>query len=41
MDTTELSWRDKVAIVDVTTRVAVAMFLMIVAFCELLVVVRG
>lgn len=41
MDTTDLTWRDKVAILDVTARIAVTMLLAVVAFCELLLVVKG
>ena len=37
MDTSLLTWRDKVAIADTTARIAVAMFLGVVAFCEVLV----
>ncbi|MFN7917095.1 MAG: hypothetical protein U0Q55_17250 [Vicinamibacterales bacterium] len=36
MDTANLSWRDKVAIVDTTLRIALAMFLAMAGFCELL-----
>jgi hypothetical protein len=39
MDTSELTWRDKLAIADVTARIAIAMFLVVVAFCEVLTVV--
>jgi hypothetical protein len=39
MDTTSLTWRDKVAIVDTTARIALTMFLMLLGFSELLVVV--
>lgn len=38
MDTNELTWRDKVAIIDTTARIAATMFILIAAFCELLVV---
>jgi hypothetical protein len=38
MNTTEeLTWRDKVAIIDTTARIAVTMFIAIAVFCELLV----
>lgn len=37
MDTSELTWRDKVAIIDTTARIAATMFIAIAAFCELLV----
>ena len=33
----ELTWRDKVAIIDTTARIAATMFIVIAAFCELLV----
>ena len=39
MDTSMLTLRDKVAIVDTTLRIAVAMFLALVGFSELLIVV--
>jgi hypothetical protein len=38
MDTTSLTWRDKLAIVDTTARIALTMFLMLVGFSELLVI---
>ena len=41
MDTADLTWRDKIAIIDVTARIAVSMFLAVVAFCELLRAIRG
>lgn len=41
MDTSELTLRDKVAIVDVTARVALSMLLGLVAFSQLLVVMSG
>jgi hypothetical protein len=41
MDTENLTWRDKVAIMDVTARIALGMFLALAVFCELLVVVHG
>jgi len=41
LDTSNLTWRDKLAIIDTTARIALGMFLTIVAFCELLVVVSG
>lgn len=43
MDTADrdLTWRDKVAIIDTTARIAVTMFLFVVAFCELLLVAQG
>ena len=41
VDTSELTWRDKAAILDITARIAVGMFLMMAAFCELLAVVHG
>ncbi len=39
MDTSNLTWRDKVAILDVTARIAAGMFLSIALFSELVVVV--
>jgi hypothetical protein len=39
MDTTSLTWRDKLAIVETTAQIALTMFLMLVGFSELLVVV--
>jgi len=39
MDTSSLTWRDKLAIVDTTARIALTMFLMLMGFSELLVVV--
>jgi hypothetical protein len=36
MDTSDLTWRDKLAIVDVTARIAIAMLLAMMAFCEVL-----
>ena len=41
LDTTNLTWRDKVAIIDTTARIALGMFLTLVAFCELIIVVSG
>lgn len=41
MDTSNLTWRDKVAILDITARIAAGMFLTVAAFCELLIVVHG
>ena len=41
MDTSGLTLRDKLAIVDVTARIAVAMFLGLVVFCELILTVHG
>ena len=41
MDTSELTWREKAAILDTTARIAVGMFLVVAAFCELLAVVHG
>ena len=41
MDTSELTWRDKAAILDMTARIAAGMFLVMAAFCELLAVVHG
>jgi hypothetical protein len=41
MDTENLTWRDKVAIVDVTARIAAGMFLAVAVFCELLVHIHG
>ena len=35
MDTSDLTWRDKLAIVDVTVRIAAVMFLAVIAFCEI------
>jgi hypothetical protein len=39
MDTAHLSWREKLAIVDTTARIAMTMFLMLVGFSELVVYV--
>jgi hypothetical protein len=36
MDTANLTWRDKVAVADMTLRIALAMFLAMAGFCELL-----
>lgn len=36
MDTANLTWRDKIAIADTTLRIALAMFLVMAGFCELL-----
>ena len=36
MDTSGLTWRDKLAIADITARIAVTMFLAMAAFCEVL-----
>jgi len=41
MDTSDLTLREKLAIVDTTVRIAVAMFLGLVAFCELILTVQG
>ena len=41
MDTSNLTWRDKLAIIDTTARIAVGMFLTMVVFCELLIVAHG
>ncbi len=41
MDTANLTWRDKVAIVDTTVRIALAMFLTMAGLCELLLVVNS
>ena len=41
MDTSDLTLRDKVAILDVTARIAVSMLLVLVAVSELLVVMTG
>ncbi|MFN7982240.1 MAG: hypothetical protein U0Q11_10310 [Vicinamibacterales bacterium] len=41
MDTSNLTWRDKLAIIDTTARIAACMFLMMAAFCELLIVANG
>lgn len=41
MATSDLTLRDKLAIVDTTARIAVAMFLVLVAFCELILAVQG
>jgi hypothetical protein len=38
VESTELTWREKAAIIDTTARIAVGMFLAIVLFCELLLV---
>ena len=39
MDTTSLTWREKLAIVDTTARIAMTMFLMLAGFSELVVYV--
>lgn len=39
MDTSNLTWRDKVAILDVTARIAAGMFLTFAAFSQLIVLV--
>jgi hypothetical protein len=39
MDTENLTWRDKLQIVDVTARIAVSMFLAFAAVAEIIVVV--
>jgi hypothetical protein len=36
VDTTNLTWRDKAAIADLTARIALTIFLVIAASCELL-----
>ena len=36
MDTSGLTWRDKLAIVDTTARIALTMFLAMALFCEVL-----
>jgi hypothetical protein len=41
MDTTNLTLRDKIAIVDTTARIALAMLLVLVLFCELILTVQG
>lgn len=41
MDASNLTWREKLAIVDTTARIAVAMFLVMAGFCELLVAAGG
>ena len=41
MDTANLTWREKLAILDTTARIAVGMFLTLVVFCELLAIVHG
>ena len=41
MDTSNLTLLDKIAIGDVTARIAIAMFLVLVAFCELILTVQG
>lgn len=41
MDTADLTVSDKLAIVDVTARIAVCMFLAMVVFCGLLLRVSG
>jgi hypothetical protein len=41
MDTSELTLRDKVAIVDLTARIALSLLLVIVAFSELVVAMAG
>lgn len=41
MDTANLTWRDKMAIVDTTLRIALAMFLAMAGFCELLLVANS
>ena len=40
-DAGELTWRDKIAILDVTGRIAVSMFLTIVVLCRLLMMLHG
>jgi hypothetical protein len=37
MDTTNLTWREKIGIIETTARIAVAMFLVLALFCELLI----
>jgi hypothetical protein len=37
MDTTNLTWREKFAIIDTTVRIALAMFLVLLACSELIV----
>ena len=41
MDTSNLTWRDKLRILDVTARIAVTMFLFTVAVSQLVVVVMA
>ena len=41
MDTSELTVRDKVAILDVTARIAVSMLLALVVVSELLMAITG
>lgn len=41
MDTSDLTWREKAAILDTTARIGLGMFLAVVAFCEILIVVHG
>jgi hypothetical protein len=39
MDTVDLTWRDKLRIIDITARVAASMFLAVAAVSQLVVVV--
>ena len=41
MDTSDLTLRDKIAIIDTTARLAAAMFLVLVLVCELILTVQG
>jgi hypothetical protein len=41
MNSSDLTWRDKLAILDLTARIAVGMFLAVAAFCELVITVSG
>lgn len=41
MDKSNLTWREKAATLDLTARIAVVMFLVMAAFCELLAAVHG
>jgi len=41
MDTSNLTVRDKIAIIDTTARLALAMFLALFLFCELILTVQG
>jgi hypothetical protein len=41
MDTQNLTWHDKIRIVDITARIAVSMFLAFAAVAELIVVAIG
>jgi hypothetical protein len=41
MDGSNLTWREKLATLDVTARIAAVMFLAMAMFCELLVAAHG